>query len=593
MQERLMNLLSLGGRVVAGALLVFGGCAGVAQDPKLRFDRALAKSPPAVERATLELMPSATERGNAILRVVFADKRSKTTVVIDNGFGATALRDDGVAPDAKSGDGVYTAIVNANAEQFAKEQERRASLARTAQATPVFRLRELIGYEPLRGPQTLRLISGVEMVLEKFHGYFPNVDAPRELMIRNTLVIEDPMRTFEPCNGTGTPMGAWTFGRLMTEIANEPATGIHPADFVENWFNQWKTVTNINGFSVFPRAIGTQRFLDRWPRTPDGRLDLAKAPFRLLAIVNRQDLRGSSAYGGGDAGEARLVFGAVMCPLVPPAINGEALGFTVIFEYGVPRSGCFAVRDWAQQWHALGGMAPGSVAYNSALQAITDQFTLRDANPARLPNRSAINQVRSNEFELANFPADTFWEMRESKLQSTAPSAGQLQHMTTAQTPGVPFSGSTVLGNYINAEEASILAGTHEVPLSYPAGTPFRAGAVELGAGRKFDAPGILNSEARHLFSLATCSACHTDETRTHFVHIAPRLIGAEAQLSNFLTGANMPIADPVSGVPRTFNELLARRVKLDATVNMSCARKRDFAIDDLFIEPLAPAFVH
>jgi hypothetical protein len=588
-----MKLASLGSRFAAISLLVLGCCAALAQSTKLRFDPALAKLPPAVERATLELLTDPSASGNAKLRVRFADKRSKTFVVIDNGYGPTALRDDGVAPDDKAGDGVFTAIVNANAEQFAKEQERRATLSRTAKTTPVFRLRELRGYEPARGPQNLRLIPGIETVLEKFNGHHGSVDAARELLIRNTLVVEDPTRTFEPCAGTGTPMGAWTFGRLMTEIANEPATGIHPADFVESWVNQWKTVSNINGFTVFPRAIGTQRFLDRWPRTPDGRLDLARAPFRLLAIVNRQDLRGSSTYGGGDAGEARLVFGAVMCPLVPPAPSGEALGFTVIFEYGVPRSGCFAVRQWAQQWHALGGMVPGSVAYNSALQAITDQFTLRDANPARLPNRSAINQVRSNEFELADFPVDSFWELRESKLQSAAPNTGQLQHMTAAQTPDLAFVGSSGLRNYVNAEEASILAGTHEVPLSYPAGTPFRAGAAEVGAGRTFDAPGIFNSEARHVFSLATCNACHTKETGTRFVHIAPRLIGAEAQLSDFLTGVSMPIADPVSGMPRHFNELLARRMKLDATANMSCVKKLDFATEDLFIEPLARAFVH
>lgn len=40
-------------------------------------------------------------------------------------------------------------------------------------------------------------------------------------------------------------------------------------------------------------------------------LDLAQSPFRLLAIVNRVDLRENSIYGGGDAGEGRLVFGAI------------------------------------------------------------------------------------------------------------------------------------------------------------------------------------------------------------------------------------------------------------------------------------------
>ena len=47
------------------------------------------------------------------------------------------------------------------------------------------------------------------------------------------------------------------------------------------------------------------RILDNWPRTPDGKLDLAQPPLRLQAIVNRFDLRNLAA---GDAGEGRFVF---------------------------------------------------------------------------------------------------------------------------------------------------------------------------------------------------------------------------------------------------------------------------------------------
>ena len=104
-------------------------------------------------------------------------------------------------------------------------------------------------------------------------------------------------------------MGAWTFGRLMTEMANEPATGIRPGDFVEQWIQQWTVDLTINSFTVFNRAARAQLFLDNWPRLPDGQLDLAQAPFRLLAIVNRLDLRGSTLYGSSDAGEARPELG--------------------------------------------------------------------------------------------------------------------------------------------------------------------------------------------------------------------------------------------------------------------------------------------
>jgi len=43
------------------------------------------------------------------------------------------------------------------------------------------------------------------------------------------------------------------------------------------------------------------------PRTPDGKLDLHRAPMQLLAIVNRFDLNLTE----GNAGEGRFVFGVL------------------------------------------------------------------------------------------------------------------------------------------------------------------------------------------------------------------------------------------------------------------------------------------
>ena len=51
--------------------------------------------------------------------------------------------------------------------------------------------------------------------------------------------------------------------------------------------------------------------LDPWIAAsggPGGPLDLSIAPFSLLAIVNRLDLRDQVAYGGAAGGELRFVF---------------------------------------------------------------------------------------------------------------------------------------------------------------------------------------------------------------------------------------------------------------------------------------------
>src|SRR5262245_25145578 len=113
---------------------------------ELRFDPVTAKAPPRVAQASIELLAKPLASGNTVLRVQFADRRSDAPVVIQGGLGLTALRDDGVAPDEKAGDGHYAAFVNVNVDQLAKERERRLGLARRVKDAPVFFMRELHGF---------------------------------------------------------------------------------------------------------------------------------------------------------------------------------------------------------------------------------------------------------------------------------------------------------------------------------------------------------------------------------------------------------------------------------------------------------------
>ena len=86
-----------------------------------------------------------------------------------------------------------------------------------------------------------------------------------------------------PCTGAGNPNGAWTFNHLMTQMANQPASGIDPAIFVENWLAHWQANQTINGHLVPNRnAAVTNLILNPWPKRPDGHVDLTKSPFRLF-----------------------------------------------------------------------------------------------------------------------------------------------------------------------------------------------------------------------------------------------------------------------------------------------------------------------
>jgi hypothetical protein len=368
------------------------------------------------------------------------------------------------------------------------------------------------------------------------------VRTSRELMIKNLSVVEDPIRTTSGDPASDPRAGVWTFGRLMENMA--PTPGDAP-DMVEQLFSTWLADRTVNGFTVPARPFLQNQVLDTWPRTPNGKLDLAKSPLRLLTIVNRIDVRDLA---NGHAGEGRFVFGVLDA-------NGNPLEFTVILEYHLPAATQADVLGWANAWHALGSLPFPSEQYNAALEAVTTRFSGRNAAPG-LVNGSALSQLRTNEIAISS-P----WELREFTL---SPTTGFLQEATIKLTPDLSFDGTPTLAAFINANESAILAEQHTVPDTFQ-GSPFLGGAVHNNLSPWF-APGINNNEARHHFSLNTCNGCHSaGETGTFFLQVNPRFPGSEAQLSGFLTGTT--VFDPVTSEPRVFNDLARRKNDLTQLV--------------------------
>jgi hypothetical protein len=366
------------------------------------------------------------------------------------------------------------------------------------------------------------------------------VKTNRELMITSTSVVDDPIRTTFTAGSTDPRNGVWTFKHLMENMA--PTADAAPA-MVEAMLNSMVTTQVINGSSVVGRP-GVQDVLDAWARTTDGALDLAQAPLRLQAIVNRFDLRNLA---NGDAGEGRFVFAF------------ESFGFplqaTLIFEYKLPAATDADVLGWANAFHGLGALSFGE-SYNAALQTITEAFVGREARPGH-PNGSAINAVRTNEI---SFGSNGLWELREFRL---SPTTGQLDPAPVELTPRRELNFSTTLAAFINANQAAIIADQHVVPAVFQ-GQPFQAGAIFNDLGAWF-ASGT-NAEARHHFSLNTCNGCHASaETNVGFLQISPRFPGSEAGLSPFLTGTTR--SDPSSGQTRQFNDLRRRNLDLKAIV--------------------------
>jgi hypothetical protein len=365
-----------------------------------------------------------------------------------------------------------------------------------------------------------------------------HVDTLHELMIKSTSVVDDVLRTGPP--GADPRMGVWTFQHLAETMAATPADA--PA-MVEGVLDSMAGDETINGFQVAGRP-GMKDVIKNWPRTADGKLDLSRAPMMLQAIVNRFDLRNLA---NGDAGEGRFVFAFMQPDLQNP------FQATMIFEYKLPAATDADVRGWAAAFHQLGSL-PFGEDYNAALQAITERFAGRGARPGH-PNGSAINTVRTNEIAFGGI-----WEMRQFQLSATT---GRLEPHVVDLTPDLHFNDSSTVADYIDQNQAAIIAETHAVPDSFE-GQPFAAGTVFNDLSSWF-APGV-DPEARFHFSVNTCNGCHSlQETQTGFLQISPRVAHSEATLSAFLQGTT--VSDPVTGQPRTLNDLGRRNTDLKAIV--------------------------
>ena len=467
-------------------------------------------------------------------------------------------------------------------DAFVAEQSRRKEIAGSISKTPVFHGREIVAQLPVAflDPERLRHDIGANVPIlvpvEVEAGITSLVDAAKSLFVVHPRVVEDPDRTFDACTNTGNPDGVWTFQRLMTNMANPSLTGVNPSDFVEQWLKTWLETQVVNTFGIEKRPLMADRVLDTWPRNGSGRLDLKLSPMRLLAIVNRVDLRGNLVYGGGDAGEGRFVFGVMQRDSFG---NCSEMPFTVILEYGVPIEGCREVQEYGKRWQHLDTFALGSPAYNAALQDLTDIFTSADAAPSK-PNGSAINQVRTNENAL-----DPTWELREFNVSAATSnletvSTKMTAHRATYNPFPLPHT-TTLQADFVNANAPAILVDSHDVPATF-LGQPFLTGASlnpDTSPAAAWIHSAIFDNDARHHFSLNACDSCHGSETSTRFLHVEPRSMGTPAGLSRFLTGnpgtvtspGTFTMPDPVSSAPRTFGDLLHRQADLDALVNLSC----------------------
>ena len=383
-----------------------------------------------------------------------------------------------------------------------------------------------------------------------------SIAVDNEMIIRTRAVVDDPCRTTWNTSCPASSRAKWTFGRLMTVMSGATdETSPVARQFVGNWLNFWLG-TQLVGEDPNPVAArGAIRtvLLDPW-LTASGcavgsdpascsTLDLTKAPFRLLAIVNRIDMAGFDFYAGtGATGELRFAFGAFNSTTL------AALKATVILEYRFPKTKFSS--QWASMFHNLSSLAlpaspptgTGTTAFADQLQAITNLVVEPNAQPGGPNNGSSIGQIRTNEnaFDTkTGFSKE--WEFRQFALPCGSGSC-QLVQVPVSQTP--PTSALATPGAvnaFLVEKQDDIAKSTHVVPTSLLGGSSLSlAGnsAVLWGYPNPVMTPDPEhNALVRHNFGFGTCNGCHYLETanQNQQFHIAPRGPTAVSQLSNFL----------------------------------------------------------
>jgi hypothetical protein len=391
----------------------------------------------------------------------------------------------------------------------------------------------------------------------------------KELVITDPSVIAAPVETtFSPAHPSGmTKFGAWSFGRLVHNMlpAGQRNSALAASQLVLSWLATWETDQAPNPAVSPARARPSIRLqiTNPWkaasgcadPANPatDATcvLDMRQAPFKLMAIFARPDLRVVAGDDTSIGGEGRFVFQVVGPTLGASASTGylevmdptpKAQRFTVIFEYSLPVIDDVQTILWAERWHQL-GTKPFGTQFNAALLVLTNAFSGPDADPRR-PNGNALNQLRTNEVSLmgARLPAAGFvaarqiWELREFHLATT----GLVPHTMNLE-PSRDFdiakplqiapegTRSAELATWLNDNALAVGASTHALPAGM-AGNSTLVGAAPYGAWGKTtnSLPGTEHGltgvavEVRDTFALNTCAGCHRHETNTgHFMHVS------------------------------------------------------------------------
>ncbi len=359
----------------------------------------------------------------------------------------------------------------------------------------------------------------------------PPIDRGRELLVTDRAVLSGSR------SDNANALAPWSFRHAMESLA--AASSADAPAFVKSWLATWQassTAASEGSLPLGARPDVQKDLVCPWLRlTPENgcdatcaqcvssKLDLSRAPFRLLAIVNRLDLAETTKGCKPEASEARLLFVALRPGTTTP------LSFNAIFEYAVDGTAAGA----PESWHALAAL-PGDAEYAAALETLTRTFT----------DSARLGQLRTSE----NL-AGTSWELRQF-----AHVGGMLVPTALTNTVTDAFDGTTELATHLSTHQSEIFAGDNAVPANV---------ATAFSTMPKADfrwSSATADPSTLHLFGLSTCNGCHAgergDTSVLPFSHVGVDASGATI-VSRFLSDPSSPNGDELAFRGRS----LARRL--------------------------------
>jgi hypothetical protein len=365
----------------------------------------------------------------------------------------------------------------------------------------------------------------------------PAADRWKQLLVTDLSVRESDL------GSNRVPTSSMSFAAAMRALGGDDPSG---AKMALDWLDTWSASTagdaDTEGAPARPsiaREI-TCRWLQRRATNAcdatcsycrERRVDLAQAPFALLAVVNRPDLATDPCAHGET--EGRLIFVATQ-----ETPTKRTLPFTVIFEYAQPGTNASV----ATRWRDLTRF-PFGATLTRELSTLVQAF-VRGAE-GRGPR---LLHVRTNE-GLSGTKGE--WMMRDFAFHDGA------LHLEAAHgTPALGWQNTAALSDHVRNADA-----TTSLPRRF---STLEAIVPEARFRWLVDAP----ESRRASFSASTCNGCHGGERPVdplRFQHVAPSggyygSLESPVQVSRYLHNTYDPANDELGRRERRLYELAETR---------------------------------